>query len=91
MLIRDPATPASSLPSIYSARAANYYVKAMYQPALADYTTVITLEPRNGRAYYGRGTVWYMQRSFDLALGDFDHAVALEPSNALMVFWRGTT
>jgi tetratricopeptide (TPR) repeat protein len=50
--------------------------------AIADYTQAIQLDPKSGRAYYGRGLVYRKKGDTDRAIADFTQAIKLDPKSA---------
>jgi lipoprotein NlpI len=55
--------------------------------AIADYTQVIALDPKNAGAYFSRGRVALLKSSLPMALADLNQATALAPSNAYAALW----
>lgn len=64
--------------SAYMERAATYgSILAFCQKAIADYTTVIKLDPNNAEAYDSRGKAYAWLNSNNEAIADFTKAIAL--------------
>jgi tetratricopeptide (TPR) repeat protein len=53
-----------------------------YDRAIADYTEVLRLDPKDGQAYCERGETYLSADRFNLALKDFDSALKLNPNDA---------
>ena len=60
-----------------------------YDKAIADCTKIIELDPRNARAYYGRGWAYEKKGEWDKAIADYSKIIELEPENALAYQNRG--
>lgn len=52
------------------------------QVAIANFSTALSLDPRNSRAYYNRGWLYMVQHQPEAAEVDFDHAIALGATDA---------
>lgn len=57
--------------------------------AVADYSTAISLEPRNANAFHNRGSTLDKMGRLDHAVADFSAALELDPSNATTHNARG--
>ena len=55
--------------------------KKEYEKAIADFTRLITLDPRNAWAYASRGLAEAEHQQYDKAIADLDEALKLEPQN----------
>jgi tetratricopeptide (TPR) repeat protein len=51
----------------------------LLEDAIAFYTDLIALNPRDGQAYFERGKVYHMQLKYDQAEADYLKAIELEP------------
>ncbi|MGP0066472.1 MAG: tetratricopeptide repeat protein [Isosphaeraceae bacterium] len=65
--------------TVYIVRAFFRMEQKDYNHAIADFDEVLKLNPKNVRAYYGRGQCWQREREFAKAIADFDQAVQLNP------------
>ena len=63
----------------YIARGATYTDMRDYNAAIADFTEVITLNPYNADAYYGRGIAYHWKGNLDAAIADYDRAIKMVP------------
>lgn len=61
-----------------------------FDPAIADFTEAIRLNPKNARAYQGRGAAWLLKKEIDRAIADFGVAIRLDPKYAESYHSRGT-
>ncbi len=59
------------------------------EQAVAEYTRVIALAPKSGKAYYRRGFAYYRLQSNPKALADFNQAIELGVSHAQIYWQRG--
>lgn len=67
------------LAAVTFARAYAWERKRDYDRAIADYTEVIRLEPRDFKAYYNRGSIFKEHKhDFARAIADLDEAIRLE-------------
>lgn len=66
----------------YDHRGDMYFEEQNYKRAVADFTHVIRLEPKNARAYFDRARSYRNQRQWDKARADFKKAIALKPDFA---------
>ena len=60
-----------------------------YDPAIADYTEALRLNPRDEALYYNRGNAHYCKAEYDRAIADYTEAVRLDPRNAWAFGNRG--
>lgn len=60
-----------------------------FEPSLADYNSVLQLEPRNIDALYYRGTVSEKLGRLDEAIGDFTAVLTLDPNHIKASYARG--
>lgn len=65
----------------------NYYLGQAYEKmdnqekAIATYTAIIDLSPKEVMAYYYRGTNYLIIGEHDLAIADYEKALSLDPNN----------
>jgi tetratricopeptide (TPR) repeat protein len=52
------------------------------EPAIADLSRAIALDPKNADAYFNRGVAQYERSAMSAALADFDKVLQLQPDNA---------
>jgi tetratricopeptide (TPR) repeat protein len=64
------------------ARAAAYDRKQQYDRAIADYDTVLKLDPAQADAFNNRGEVWRRNGDRPRALADFGAAIRLNPEHS---------
>ena len=57
--------------------------------AIAAFSEAIRLDPRNARAYDGRGAAHGFRGEIDKAIADFTQAVRLDPKDVMAYFSRG--
>ena len=62
----------------------------MERGALSDFNTVVSLNPRDARAYVNRGKVKVKLRQYQSAVDDFSSALHLDPNDASAYEGRGT-
>jgi tetratricopeptide (TPR) repeat protein len=65
----------------YGNRADAWAAKAEYDLAIADYNEVIRLQPREQKAFIGRGKVWLSKGEDQLADADFNEAIRIDPKS----------
>jgi tetratricopeptide (TPR) repeat protein len=76
----------------YDIRGSAYFIKGLYDQAIADYTRSIALKPEAAmaaNAYNSRGLAYDTKRLYDQAIGDFTQAIALKPDLAFAYAGRG--
>jgi len=57
--------------------------------ALTDYNKIITINPKNGYAWEGRGIYYFKKKNYTAALEDLDKAVKYSPESGRAYFYRG--
>jgi len=65
----------------YFNRGDAWYEKGEYDKAIADYTEVIQLNPKNLNAYLIRGDTWLEKGEYDKAIADYTEVIRLDPKN----------
>jgi len=65
----------------YVSRGYAYYIKHLYDQAIADYTKAITLKPNSYSAYYLRGAAYRDKGLYDQAIADYTKMVTLFPTD----------
>jgi tetratricopeptide (TPR) repeat protein len=73
----------------YNNRGNAWYKKGDYDRAVADYTKVIEIEPRQVFAYTCRGNAWYKKGDYDKAIADFTTFIEIEPRQPFAYNNRG--
>ena len=53
-----------------------------HDQAIADYTEVLRLDPKDAQAYSGRSETYLSAEKYDLALKDYNTALSLNPNDA---------
>src|SRR3977135_2620194 len=71
----------------YHNRGNTYQDKENYGKAIADYSTVIGLQPDYAQAWYSRGRAQFALGMFPAATEDLVHSIALDPSDGYSVLW----
>jgi TonB family protein len=74
--------------SFYQKRGDASLTKAEYDPAIADYTKSIEMNPAWIGSYLGRAEAFTQKQSFTEALRDYDKVIELKPDNAVAHFKR---
>ncbi len=82
---REPAR----IPTAYLNRGVAYGDEKLFDKAIADFTTAISLDSAYVDAYLNRGLAHVAQGDFGAALGDYDGAVAIKPGFADAYVNRG--
>ncbi len=85
-----PAQPAPDLTD-FQKSAREHIIKGEFDLAVADYTKVIELNPKNADAYLNRGLALYNQKKFQLSIIDYDKAAELNAENSAVYFNRGNS
>jgi len=80
----DPKTGAE-----FARRAAAFAARREFQPALADYSRAIELEPDNGGFYRARAMVRLAARQPVLAMADLDESLKRQPNDPEALMRRG--
>ncbi|MBC7900896.1 MAG: tetratricopeptide repeat protein [Saprospiraceae bacterium] len=70
--------------SIYELRGKAYLSQKKYEPAAADFTKIIVMNPKYADAYYRRGLALAALYKYDLAAADFTKVTELAPKS-----WAG--
>ncbi|MDR3200930.1 MAG: tetratricopeptide repeat protein [Spirochaetales bacterium] len=86
LLSRRPKTSMKAI--IYIHRGMAYFGRSRYQEALEDFTSAVSLDKKNVRAYYYRGVVYRFMQDHRRALNDFDRCASLDPYQFDAVFAR---
>jgi tetratricopeptide (TPR) repeat protein len=70
-------------------RGSIYQSMKEYDKAIADYTEVIRLDPRNVYALYNRGRSYQNKEDYDRAIADYTVVIRLNPQDAFAFYHRG--
>ena len=63
-------------------RGVAYEKKGQYGQAIANYSKVISMHPKDAMTYLQRGCAYYHKDMYNSAISDFTTAIALNPKNA---------
>jgi Caspase domain/TPR repeat/Tetratricopeptide repeat len=89
---KESASPnLSTTISGLQSQAREKFAKKDFQGAIADYSEVIRLKPKDDNAYNNRGIARYQANDFQGALADFNVALRLNPNNTLAYRNRGNS
>jgi lipoprotein NlpI len=77
-LIRSWQLTNDQLAEVHQYRGSHYYAKALYAPAISDFSQAIELKPDFAVAYYMRGSIYDAESLYLLAVADYDRALALK-------------
>jgi tetratricopeptide (TPR) repeat protein len=73
-----------------STRCEVYLAARRYPDAIADCTSAIGLDDRNGTPHFFRGRAEIEQKDWDAAIDDFSDVIARDPGEAGAYYWRAT-
>ena len=85
---RQRKATALSIPDL-ARRAESAYQSGDLDQALADYTKIIELDPKNTDAYYSRAIVYEDKGNLDQAISDYTQVLALDAKYVRAVYNRG--
>lgn len=69
------------LANAYFNRGLAHSLKREYDPAIADLSQAVKLEPNDAEAFDERGADYFGKQDFDKALADFSQSISLDPKN----------
>lgn len=72
-------------------RAGAYVKKSAFELAVADYSELIRIFPRNHYAYYNRAYAYYQLGELERAIADYGVAIGLNPKDQRAYYSRGVT
>jgi tetratricopeptide (TPR) repeat protein len=75
----------------YLSRGAAYLKLKDADRAIADFSSVITMDRENPRAYYYRGMAYAQKKDYEKAASDFTKAIELKPDDGAALFARGAS
>ena len=73
----------------YNDRCLAQYDKRAWDEALSDCSKAIEIDPKDARAFYGRGNAWRAKGDNDRAIANYDDAIRLDPKYANAFYGRG--
>ena len=73
----------------YKDQADEQMVKGDYDSAVASYSKVIELNPKNAPSYLSRGLSYYNKKNYDLAISDYNKGIELSPGESIAYYNRG--
>ncbi|MGI9034796.1 MAG: TonB family protein [Pyrinomonadaceae bacterium] len=84
-------TPSPTPPdyTFYQKQADAHMVKGEYDSAVAAYSKVIEMNPKNASSYISRGLSYYNKKSYNLAVSDYNKGIELSPNESIAYFNRG--
>lgn len=71
-------------------RAERYFLRGLYDHAIADLNRALKLDPESAPAHSWRGASYLLKNNLDNAMADIDRAIELDPSNARAWLRRGS-
>lgn len=75
----------------YYHRSIAYRIKGQYDRAIADYDSVLRLDPKNAAIFISRGNTYRAMGESDHAIADYGEAIRLDPQYANAFYNRGVT
>jgi tetratricopeptide (TPR) repeat protein len=72
-------------------RAGAYTKKGAFELAVADYTELIRLFPRNPYAYYNRAYSYYQMGELERAIADYGEVIGLNPKDQRAYYSRAVS
>ena len=73
----------------YYGRGLAYALEGKYPPAIADFTSYLEIEKKDGDSYCNRGLARVLQGQYDQGLADLNKALELTPNDPLALYLRG--
>ena len=73
----------------YNSRGLAWAQKRDFDKAIADFTKVIEIDPRDDIAYYNRGFIWVQKKDYVMAIADFTKVIEIDPNLAIAYYSRG--
>jgi regulator of sirC expression with transglutaminase-like and TPR domain len=70
-------------------RAQELHQQKNFRAAIASYSTILKLDPRQAKAYQKRGMIRLERGDVDQAVSDFDHSIAIDPLDPETYLQRG--
>lgn len=77
------------LAAAYNNRGLGYRAKNLLDPAIADFTTAVSLRPDYRESYFNRGLAYGEKGMTDQAIADFSKVIALKPDFSAAYTLRG--
>jgi len=75
----------------YRTSGGSHYARRDYDRAIADFSKVIEIDPKDVLAYVGRGQAHHEKRHYDRAIADYSKAIEIDPKDADAYYNRGRT
>jgi tetratricopeptide (TPR) repeat protein len=75
----------------YLSRGAAYLKLREAGNAIADFSSVISMDEKSPRAYYYRGMAYAQKKEYGKAVDDFSKAIGLKPDDGASIFARGAS
>ncbi len=88
-IIDNPSASVQGRAKALRIRGIAQYKRGAYNEAVADFSAVIALEPKNVAAYVNRAGAYQSKRDYARALADYDSAAALDPKHPWIFLERG--
>jgi tetratricopeptide (TPR) repeat protein len=88
-LIDSGRVPPADLFHAVNSRGAAWYDKGDFDRAIADFDTVIRLNPNYADGFYNRGIAWSAKGDVDRAIADYSAAIRIQPDHARALNNRG--
>ena len=83
--------PKTNLAWAYDLRARAYFEIRDFDRAIADFSQLIELDPKDPHAHNNRGAAYFRKGDFDRAIADHDEAIRLDPKYKDAYVGRGAT
>jgi tetratricopeptide (TPR) repeat protein len=84
-ILQDGGETPANRAGAYISRGIAHYNKGENEPAIADFSEAIKLDPSDAKAYANRGTAYERKRDYDRAIEaieDYTTAIRINPSDA---------
>jgi tetratricopeptide (TPR) repeat protein len=81
-VISSAADTKLNLAIVYARRGSAYHDRREYDRAIADYTKIIEIKPRDAVAYNNRGMAYRAKGDNDSAIADYTKAIDIDPTDA---------
>jgi cell division protease FtsH len=86
---RSTIEPAAEGAKMYVDRGFERIQEGSFDKALGYFDDALKLDPKNARAFYGRGATWHSLDEIERAICDYDAAIRLDPSLSRAFLNRG--
>jgi len=88
-VIEAETGPGTNLAWAYNLRALAYVEIRDFDRAIADFSRLVELQPKEPRVHYNRGTTYFRKGDFDRAIADYDQAIELDRGYGAAYLCRG--